>query len=88
LQKVGSNDGKSGFNDDPLIVLLSEAQWCFSACGDAIVSNEMTESDSERGIGSSLTEISNEITEIVSEITEMVGHTTESGSEIIEIGRT
>jgi hypothetical protein len=29
------------------VVLLSEAQWCFSACGEAIVSNEMTESDSE-----------------------------------------
>jgi hypothetical protein len=44
-----SNDGKSGLNDDPLIVLLSEAHWCFSTCGEAIVVNEMPESDSERG---------------------------------------
>jgi hypothetical protein len=59
-------------------VLLSEAQRCFSTCGEAIMSNEMTESDSERGkMGSSLTEICHTITEIVSDITEMVGHITE-----------
>jgi hypothetical protein len=58
-------------------VLLSEAQSCFSACGDAIMSNEMTESDSERRtMGASLREMCQTITEIVSDITEMVGHIT------------
>jgi hypothetical protein len=47
-------------------VLLSGAQWCFSDCGEAIMSNEMTESDSERGkMGSSLWKIGHTITEIV-----------------------
>jgi hypothetical protein len=68
-----------------LIVLLSEAQWCFSASGEAIMSNEMTESDSERGeIGSSLREIGH-ITKFVGEITEMVGQITEIVGEITEM---
>jgi hypothetical protein len=37
-----------------LILLLSETQWCFSTCREAIMSNGMTERDCERGkIGSS-----------------------------------
>jgi hypothetical protein len=67
-------------------VLLSEAQWCFSACGEAIMSNEMTESDSERGkMGSSLRKKGQTITEIVSDIPEMVGHITEVVSDITEM---
>jgi hypothetical protein len=75
--------------DCTLIVLLSEAQWCFSAWGEAMMSNETTESDSERGVGSSLRDSDREITKIVSQSTEMVGHITdvvsEIGDEITEI---
>jgi hypothetical protein len=71
-----------------LIVLLSEAQWCFAAYGEAILSNEMTESDSEKEtIGLSVSEISHEITEIGSEMAELVGHITSTVGERIEMGK-
>jgi hypothetical protein len=66
-------------------VLLSEAQWCFSACGKAIMPNEMTERDHERAkSGLSLREMVHETSEIVSEITEILNQITEIVSESTE----
>jgi hypothetical protein len=59
------------------------------------MSNEMTESDSERGeivfalrqIGHEVTEIGGEITGMVGQITEYVGESTEIGSISITLSR-